>query len=81
MANTFTPIYVLRSQCEHHQLDTMRTFTLEGNESPDEAYQQMEDWVRARWPREHDCHHNPTFTREQDKYYRYHTKKKKVVKI
>lgn len=79
--NTFVPIYVLRAQCWAHGLDTMRTFTLEGNESPEEAYIQMEDWVRARWPREHDCHHNPKFTREVDRDFRYNTRRKQVEKV
>ncbi|GAC1501801.1 MAG: hypothetical protein NVS1B10_06210 [Candidatus Saccharimonadales bacterium] len=81
MSNTFVPIYILRSQCQAHGLDTMRTFTLKGNESPDEAFKQMERWVKQRWPKEHDCTHPIHFTRSVEKEYRYHTKKKKAVKI
>lgn len=82
MANTLVPIYILRSQCIACSIDTMRTFTLHGNESPDEAYKQLERWVRQRWPKDHaSCKHTPFLTREIEKDYRWNTKKQKAEKI
>jgi hypothetical protein len=82
MANTLVPIYILRSQCDKHGLDTMRTFTLKGNESPEQAYEQMERWVLQRWNKDHpECPDEPTLIREIDKDYRWNTKKLKPVKI
>lgn len=81
MPNVFVPIYTLRSQCKLHGLDTMRNFTLKGNESPDEAFTQMERWVKARWPKEHGCKHLPKFSRIIEKDVRYNTKRKQVVKL
>jgi hypothetical protein len=81
MPNTLVPIYILRSQCKKHALDTMRTFTLKGNESPDEAYSQMEAHITRTWPTEHRCSHKVKFTRETDKYHRYNTETKQAVEI
>lgn len=82
MANTLVPIYILRSQCVACGIDRMRTFTLKGNESPDQAYEQMERWVRQRWPKDHAaCIHEPFLSREMEKDYRWNTKKQKPVKV
>lgn len=81
MSNTFVPIYVLRSRCKLCKLDTMRTFTLKDNESPAEAYKQMEGWVKLRFPKDHNCSHPIKFDRMIEKDYRYNTKKKEVVKV
>lgn len=81
MTNTLVPIQVLRSQCKEHGLDTMRTFTLKGNESPKDAYTQMEYYVRDQWKKHHGCEHTIKFTRMTDKKYRYNTKRKKVEKL
>lgn len=81
MSNTFVPIYILRSRCKACKVDTMRTFTLKDNESPDEAYAQMERWVKQRFPKDHNCIHKIKFERMVDKDYRYNTKKKEVEKV
>lgn len=77
----YTPIYVLRSQCDACKIDTMRTFTLKDNESPDEPFTQMERWVTLRFPKDHGCIHKITFTRQKEKGYMYYGKLKQVVKV
>jgi hypothetical protein len=81
MPNTLVPIYVLRSRCRSHHLDTMRSFTVLGNDSPDPMFEQLERQVVRDWRKQHRCQHHIRFDREMDKHYRYNTRTRESERV
>lgn len=73
-------IYVLRAQCELHNLDKMITFYRVPNATPDAMYRGNEKLLKQRFAEKYGCTDPITFTREIDKEYKWDDKKGVPVK-
>ena len=81
MAVTHLPIYILRSQCKRHKLDTMRSFVLRDTRELENAFFQLELDTKKQWQEKNKCTHVIKFTHITDPEMKYSVKTKKAVKI
>lgn len=72
----YLPIYILRSRCKKHKLDTMRSFVLRDAEDIKNAYFQLELDTKQVWKKKHKCTHVINFSHIIERDMVYNTKLK-----